>query len=130
MLLLDTNIVSFFFKEDRLSSRYFPLIVGRDVTISFQTFTEMKEGSISADWSRGKQLRLEHFLEEYFVIQSDENICNFWAWVRAIRKSQPISATDAWTAATALSYDIDLVTHNPKDFQGIPGLRMLTAAKG
>lgn len=129
MLLLDTNIASFFFKEDRLSALYFPFIVGRDVTISFQTFAEMKEGSISAGWSRGKQLRLEHFLGEYPVIQSDENICDFWAWIRAIRQSQPISATDAWIAATALSYDMDLVTHNPKDFRDIPGLRLVTASK-
>ncbi|HQR08081.1 MAG TPA: PIN domain-containing protein [Gemmatales bacterium] len=127
MQLLDTNIVSFFFKEDQLEALYFPLIVGRDAVVSFQTVAEMKEGSIAAGWSRAKQLRLEHFLDEYPVIHTDDNMCNWWGWVRAIRKAQPISATDAWIAATALSYDIELVTHNPKDFRGIPGLRVLTA---
>jgi len=127
MLLLDTNIVSFFFKEDRLEALYFPFIVGRDIAVSFQTIGEMKEGSLAADWGRGKRLRLEHFLSEYLVIYPDETVCNWWGWVRAIRKAQPISATDAWIAATALSYDLDLVTHNPKDFRGIPGLRVLTA---
>lgn len=46
-----------------------------------------------------------------------------------VRRKQPISTADAWIAATALSYDLKLVTHNPKDFRGIPGLRILTAAK-
>ena len=30
---------------------------------------------------------------------------------------------------TKLSYDLDLVTHNPKDFQNIPGLRVLSIFK-
>jgi predicted nucleic acid-binding protein len=33
---------------------------------------------------------------------------------------------DAWVAATALAHGIELVTHNPVDFQGIPGLVVIT----
>jgi predicted nucleic acid-binding protein len=29
---------------------------------------------------------------------------------------------DAWVAATALAYGLELVTHNPADFAGIPNL--------
>jgi predicted nucleic acid-binding protein len=35
---------------------------------------------------------------------------------------------DAWIAAVALQYGYDLVTHNPRDFQGIAGLTIITEA--
>lgn len=127
MLLLDSNIVSFFYKKHRLMNLYFPMIVGKDTAISFQTIGELEEGSVLAKWSAAKHLQLQAFLNEYRVFHSDQDICSWWAWVRATRKTQPISATDAWIAATALSYDLDLVTHNPRDFENIPGLRVLTA---
>lgn len=130
MLLLDSNIVSFFYKKHSLMDRYFPMIVGRDTSIGFQTLAELEEGGILAKWSAVKYLQLQSFLAQYHLYHSDEDICTWWALVRAIRKSHPISTNDAWIAATALSYDIELVTHNPNDFRGILGLRVLTAAKG
>ena len=33
-----------------------------------------------------------------------------------------------WVAATALRYRLPLVTHNPDDFQQIPGLKVITEA--
>lgn len=38
----------------------------------------------------------------------------------------PISAADAWIAATALLYGVPLVTHNRKDFEGIDGLVVIS----
>ena len=130
MLLLDTNIVSYFFKQHTIWSLYFPMAIGRDLAVSFQTVAEMEEGSIVANWSVQRRRRMEAFLQQFSIFQSTPIMNSWWAYVRAYRHSQPISATDAWIAATALSYDLDLVTHNPKDFRGIPGLRVLTAAKG
>lgn len=37
-----------------------------------------------------------------------------------------MSAEDAWIAATAIHYDLPLATHNPKDFQAIPNLEIIT----
>ena len=31
---------------------------------------------------------------------------------------------DAWIAATALLYDAPLVTYNPTDYMGVPGLKL------
>lgn len=45
-----------------------------------------------------------------------------------MRKSQPIGIQDCWIAATALSYGLELVTHNPRDFANIPGLAIITEA--
>lgn len=128
MLLLDTNIVSYFFKEHRIVKSYFPILLGRDAAISFQSKAEMEAGSLVAKWSSRRQLQLDTFLSQYKVLHSDDDICFWWAHIQFQRKSQPISVGDAWIAATAMSYDLELVTHNPKDFQGIPNLRIITAA--
>ena len=128
MLLLDTNIVSFMFKQHRLWNDYFPMLLGRDLAISFQTEAELEAGSLVAQWSDKKRIKLDAFLEQYSLIHSDDDICGWWAYVQFVRQSQPISTNDAWIAATSLSYDLDLVTHNPKDFRGIPGLRVRSLA--
>jgi hypothetical protein len=39
-----------------------------------------------------------------------------------------MGVADAWIAATALEFRLELVTHNPADFQGIPGLIVITEA--
>lgn len=45
----------------------------------------------------------------------------------AIRKSRRIKIPDAVIAATALVYDLTLITHNLSDFEGIEGLKMIDA---
>jgi len=62
------------------------------------------------------------------LLHSDEEICELWADVRLARRSQPIDVADAWIAATALAYSLELVTHNPADFVNIPGLTVITEA--
>lgn len=45
----------------------------------------------------------------------------------ALRRSRRIKIPDAIIAATALEYDLTLITHNTSDFQGIPDLKLLDA---
>lgn len=45
----------------------------------------------------------------------------------ALRKSRRIKIPDAIIAATALVYDLTLITHNLSDFEGIPGLKLVDA---
>ncbi|WP_028522508.1 type II toxin-antitoxin system VapC family toxin [Runella limosa] len=47
--------------------------------------------------------------------------------VIAIRKSRRIKIPDAIIAATALVYDLTLITHNLSDFEGISGLKIIDA---
>lgn len=62
------------------------------------------------------------------VLHSDETVCQEWAAIRAVRRAQPIPVADCWIAATALAFGLELVTHNPADFQGIQGLAVITEA--
>lgn len=40
------------------------------------------------------------------------------------RQGRPIGANDLLIAATALAYDLTLVTHNTREFSRVPGLRL------
>lgn len=44
----------------------------------------------------------------------------------ALTLGLPMSPQDAWVAATALRYNLPLVTHDPDDFQQIAGLIVIT----
>ena len=44
---------------------------------------------------------------------------------RLLRGGVSVSPIDLMIAATALAHDITLVTHNVKDFERVPGLRIV-----
>jgi predicted nucleic acid-binding protein len=46
--------------------------------------------------------------------------------VAAQARGYRIECADAWIAATALLYDIPLVTHNRTDYRGVPGLNIIS----
>ena len=126
--LLDTNIVSYVMKAHPLAAAYQPHLTGHVLEVSFQTVAELLEGAALAGWGPAKLATLTSTLQSLLVLHSDQAVCERWAEVRAARRAQPIGVADAWIAATALAHGIELVTHNPTDFQGIPGLLVITEA--
>ena len=124
--LVDTNILSYIYKRNALYRAYRPLLSGYVLYISFQTLSEIREGALLAGWSDAKWQGMAATLSTVTVLHSDDDICDRWAEVRAVRKSRPIGVADAWIAATALAFNLELVTHNAADFQAIPGLVVIT----
>lgn len=124
--LLDTNIVSYRVRQHPVARKYSKHLAGYALAISFQTQGELDE------WSSGlgpaKQAKLESFLLGVTVLHSDDATCRRWADIRIARRGRPIAVDDAWIAATALAYGLELVTHNPADFAGVPGLTVITEA--
>lgn len=126
--LLDTNIVSYLVKRHPLSRTYRPHLVGHTHVISFQTLGELFVWGRSSNWGPAQWADLQATLASLTVLDSESLVCEWWAEVRSVRRSQPIGVADAWIAATALAYGLELVTHNPADFAGIPGLVVVTEA--
>lgn len=56
------------------------------------------------------------------VVYIDENIAGY---VIELRKSKKIKLPDAVIAATAIAYDMELVTANASDFKNINKLKLL-----
>jgi predicted nucleic acid-binding protein len=125
--LLDTNVVSYIFKGHRLAASYRPLLSGHTLAICFMTEAEMLEGAYRARWGARQLARLETLLATFLYIPSSTDLSRQWAQIRTERKARPIATADAWIAAAALLHGCDLVTHDRVDYQGINGLRIVTA---
>ena len=125
-LLLDTNVVSYLMRHDPIARLYRPHLVNHSLAISFMTLAELYEGAFRGNWGAEKRHSIDEIHSLFVVIAPDRALCSRWGEVRWARRRQPISAEDAWIAATALEYGCPLVTHNSKDFRGIPGLTIIT----
>lgn len=126
--LVDTNIVSYILKQHSQLQLYRPHLDGYDLVVSFQTVAELYEGAILARWGSAKWLALESLLATMRTVDTDDTVCEWWAEIRAFRKTQTIPVADCWIAATAVAHGVELVTHNPADFSGIPWLTVITEA--
>jgi predicted nucleic acid-binding protein len=124
--LLDTNIVSFILNGHTLAAAYQPHLSGYDLAISVQTVGELLEGAVLAGWGPVRWGELQALLATLTVLDGTTDVAARWAEVRAARRAKPIGVADCWIAATALTYGLELVTHNPSDFRSIPGLVVIT----
>ena len=126
MYLLDTNIISELRKRDRANfgiAKFFRQLAEQEATayLSVITIGELRRGvdiiQHRGDLAQAQALEnwLQTILDSY-----GENILDFGReeaqiWGR-LRVPHPENALDKQIAATALIYDLTLVTRNVKDF--------------
>jgi predicted nucleic acid-binding protein len=129
-ILLDTNIVSYLIKGDTRADLYAPHLLNCELAIAMMTVAEMFQWAAMRNWGQARVQQLEEKLQEYTILPVDLETCRWWAAVRmqCRNSGRLISSQDAWIAATALRYNLTLVTHNPDDFQQIVGLTVITEA--
>lgn len=126
-IVLDTNVVSFLMRGHPLVESYKPYLAGRTLAISFMTVGELYEGAYRARWSQKRLTALRDAVGAYVTIPFSFDVCREWGAIRSERRTRTIAVDDAWIAATARAHEVPLVTHNPRDFRNIEGLRVLTA---
>lgn len=129
LVLLDTNVLSYIYKNDTRAVKYAPHIEGKIPVISFITTAEMYFGAYKNKWGVKSFKKLDTFLKKYTVIEFNYQICHEWAIIKA--KLEEIGhsvedSNDLWIAATARVADIPLITHNFKHFSKIPSLAVIT----
>jgi tRNA(fMet)-specific endonuclease VapC len=132
LLLVDTNIVSYLYKQDSRSLLYESHLVGQEAGIALMTVAELLQWAAFRNWGLPRVQHLEATISaKYTILPVDFDTCRWWATVRAqcAARGLTISPQDAWVAATALEYGLPLITHNPDDFQQISGLRIITEKK-
>lgn len=127
-LVVDTDVVSFIFKDDTRSALYAPHLSGHMLTISFQTLAELELWALAGGWGERRKQQLARHLRRYLMEHSSPALSRRWAETTdsARRSGRPITAADAWIAATALLLDVPLITHNGAHFTGIDGLRIIS----
>lgn len=127
-LVLDTDVVSYLYKRDTRAELYQPHLNDPPFIISFMSLAELRRWTLERNWGERRRQELEEYLSRYFVIHSEDQMCDRWAEaVNTARLSgRPIGASDAWIAATALFLDVPLVTHNGRHYSGVAGLRVIS----
>ena len=127
--VVDTDVVSMLFKGDTRALAYRSHITGRLLGISFMTLAELERWSLERDWGWRRKQELAQHLTRYVVLPVNRELCGKWAEVSftAKRKGRPIQTADAWIAASALYYEVPLITNNRGDYSAVDGLVLLSA---
>ncbi len=128
--LIDTSVLSLILKRDTRATAYLPHLIGSIGIISFITLAELYRWPKERHWGAVRRADLARLLARYAVSYPDDALCRRWALLLADAKrhGRPLPFADSWIAATALHYQVALVTHNPRDFQGIGELTVISEA--
>ena len=129
-VVVDTDVVSYIFKNHPFGSRYDAELAGRIPLISFMTVAEIERWVLQYRWGAQRIQWLRAFLQRFTVVPSSPDLCRKWAevMVTAQAAGRRIESADAWIAATALLHDAPLLTNNRNDYLGVAGLTLISHA--
>jgi tRNA(fMet)-specific endonuclease VapC len=127
-VVLDTDVVSFLFKNDTRAQNYLPHLRERQWLISFMTEAELEQWALLSNWIPARKEWLRAFLQRFVIVPSSRDLVLKWAevMVAARRAGRRLETADAWIAATAALYDAPLITNNGSDYLGVRGLELIT----
>ncbi len=100
------------------------------LAVSHLTYAELYEGAHYSRTSEADVTALTDFLDGMALLPTTLAIMESFAVLRGrltVHLRRQIGDIDLLIAATALTYDLTLVTRNHKDFQHVPGLKVYQA---
>jgi predicted nucleic acid-binding protein len=126
-LLIDTSVLVGF--ERQASSAGLAQVEGESVFISAISASELLHGVERAvDEARRakRQAFVERVLDSVPVLPFDLDSARVHAriWASLLRRGEMIGAHDLIIAATALSRDLPVLTHNTREFARVDGLAL------
>jgi tRNA(fMet)-specific endonuclease VapC len=128
-VLLDTNVLSYLFRQAPLAAFYETQRAGRVAYLACATPEELYFGAMKRNWGESRRRALDELIAEYVLLPTGLHIAKISARLRAERErvGRSLDKADAWIAATAVAYSLTLFTHD-QDFRGIDGLRIVIAS--
>ena len=129
-VVVDTDVVSFLFKDHSLAPAYQAILAGRPLAVSLITLAEIEYGMEAKNWGTSRRDLMRRFLARFTVLLPDTDSARVWARIKSgcDKQGRPIAFADAWIAAAAVQLNVPLVTHNASDFRAVESLTILTAA--
>lgn len=126
--LLDTNIVSYFLRRSSalLEQRMAQALATNSAALSVITRAEIRFGQAMLSPEDRRHDLIDQFLLQLPCLPWTEQAADHYGTLRtALRRlGTPIGELDTQIAAHALAEGLVLVTHNPRHFERVQGLRV------
>jgi tRNA(fMet)-specific endonuclease VapC len=124
--LVDSDWVAEYLKGRDSAVSLLDNLFEEDLAISIITFGEIYEGIYYGTDPQQNELVFRRFLRGVRVIGINRTIARRFALIRGKLRAegQIIPQPDILIAATALQYDLTLLTRNLRDFERIPDLKL------
>ncbi len=126
MYLVDPDVVVSYLNGRTDAVALLNRLLPDGVAISVITFGEIYEGAYFGSDPARHMVGFRRFLRSVRVLHVNRSVAREFGHLRGLlrRQGQLLPAPDLLIAATALVYDLTLVTRNLRHFQRIPGLRL------
>jgi tRNA(fMet)-specific endonuclease VapC len=113
---------------DSRAALYKPHVKRKTIALSFVTVGELFTWSVKRGWGAKKVSDLEQRIKTAVIVPYDLDLCRQFGQIKAemLKIGRQVPSNDLWIAACALRHSIPLVTHNAKDFAGVPGLKVIS----
>jgi tRNA(fMet)-specific endonuclease VapC len=101
-------------------------LAGGRIYFSYISVAELFEGAFNSSNPQARLVTFRHFLSALTLLNLNDGISERFAEIRASlrRRGMSIGDFDLMIAATALHFDLTLLTFNLRHFQRIPDLKM------
>ena len=122
--VVDTDVISLVFKGDTRGEKFLPALQTTDLLVSFMTEAELEHWIRQTRWGSERIARFRSYMGRFVSIPSSRDLILQWAdvMVTAQALGRRLEVADAWIAATAVLYQVPLITNNPTDYAGVAGL--------
>ena len=129
--LLDTDWVIDHFNRVEAVTRRLRELQPRGLALSIISVAELWEGVYFSKDPERSQAILEEFLAGVIVLGIDEEICKRFGQLRGRLRQQGrlVGDFDLLIAASALRYDLTLLTNNRRHFENVEGLRLESVSR-
>jgi tRNA(fMet)-specific endonuclease VapC len=128
--LIDTDWLIDAVKQREPALKTLRALTPGGISISWISVAEVYEGPFSSPFPQSQLVALKHFISTYRILGIDDVVAESFARTRAHlrRHGAMVADLDLLIAATALAYDLTLLTFNQRHFQRIPNLRLYSSS--
>ena len=78
-IVVDTDVVSFLFKNDSRAQLYLPLLRNHELLVSFTTEAELEQWILLAKWGADRIQRFRAFMTGFVAVPSSRDLVIKWA---------------------------------------------------
>jgi predicted nucleic acid-binding protein len=91
-VVVDTDVVSFIFKNHPIGHQYDSDLAGKTLILSFMTIAELDRWTIQSRWGEARRNWLRLYLEPFAILPYNRSLCEKWAEVTWLHRRMAIES--------------------------------------